>query len=562
MIRTSSLLSSGCILQRNKENRIWGTAGKGVKLTLALEAEGKKLQELETTADAEGSFEFLLPAYEAGGPYTIRISDASEELCIEDVLFGDVFLLAGQSNMELPVRRTLDLTADHVKTINEDAIRQFEVPKMWDFHGPVDDIYEGCWKKADQTNVYEFSALGYFFAEKWKAEYGVPVGLLQTGCGGIQIEALIPEDKLLEIGKELVEDAIKRGETKEKNCHCGANGSCKFCYEEVIEKDHSDDHIRETMEADARRQEEYSSQLDANDRGLKEGWKDRSSLYEDGEAEIPTLTVPGRWEKLKKNAELEFLRGSVWVLKHFSLPEECVGKEGKLVFGTLIDADVTYINGTEVGRTEYRYPPRRYPVPAGVLKKENTLVSRVIVKQRAGGFVEEMPYYLECGDVKVSLEGEYEFRIGVNENPEFSTEPVELPDPTFFLYRPCGMYNRMIYPLRKLKLSGMLFYQGESNAMHYQEYEKLMILFAKNIRECFEDPELKMTFVELPMFGGEDKGRETNEWDELRFAQERATKQIPHASIADIYDLGFRYELHPQNKKEVAERVFEAFGKL
>ena len=172
-----------------------------------------------------------------------------------------------------------------------------------------------------------------------------------------------------------------------------------------------------------------------------------------------------------------------------------------------------------------------------------------------------MPYYIDFGDTRVDIDGEYEFRIGANKNPDFNTDAPNLSDSTFFLYRPCGMYNKMIYPLRRLGLKGMLFYQGESNALYYHEYDSLMRTMASSMRECFGDEKLRMAFVELPYFGQEDEERKTDNWNNLRLAQEKAA-DIPDSVLVDIFDLGFKYELHPQNKKDVAKRVYDEFSKL
>ncbi len=119
----------------------------------------------------------------------------------------------------------------------------------------------------------------------------------------------------------------------------------------------------------------------------------------------------------------------------------------------------------------------------------------------------------------------------------------------------------MVYPLKNLKFSAVLFYQGESNCTHAWEYEYLMVEMVDCLRELFND-DLPFGFVELPMFGGEDTHGDTTQWDNLRLAQERAAAKIPNSTIADIYDLGFTYELHPQTKKEAAKRLYDKMKEL
>ncbi len=564
-MKLSSLLSDHMVLQRERNNPVWGRCGRNMKVSVKAFFKDEEVCSVSARSDDEGDFSLFLPPLKPGGPYRILIESETEEKSIGDVLSGDVFLLSGQSNMELPIRRTLDLTADYVSGCHNPSIRLFEVPKEYDFNGPVSDIHDGCWIKAGRENILAFPAIGFFFAEHVFYDEGVPVGLVQTACGGIQIEALIPEKRLVPLSQSLIREALKRGESREKNCRCNTNKVCKFCVQDIIKQDKDQAFVRGRIKEDEEKTGEYLDRLDKEDIGLKEGFRDRQSLFEKGE-KISTITVPGRWEGLIEYPWLERLRGTAWLLFGFEAAEDDLSfnedNSAKLVLGTVIDADETYLNGVLIGETTYRYPPRRYEIPAGLLKKKNTLTIRVKALNRAGGFVEEMPYYVECGKNRISLEGRYEFKIGANLNPRFSEDTPDMPDTTFFLYRPCGMYNRMIYPLRRLSLKAMLFYQGESNCAGYGEYAALMEEMVSSVRECFDNPGLLVVFAKLPYFGGEDEGRATDEWENLRLAQQQAAQRIPNCAVAELYDLGFRYELHPQTKKEAADRFYEAYVKI
>ena len=189
---------------------------------------------------------------------------------------------------------------------------------------------------------------------------------------------------------------------------------------------------------------------------------------------------------------------------------------------------------------------------------------RVIANARSGGFIIEMPYYLSLNDEKISLEGKWQYKIGASMYDENTGSYDEFEDITFLNWKPTAQYNRMVYPLRNLRFSSVLFYQGESNANHAWEYEYLMIEMVKCLRELFKD-DLAFGFVELPKFGGEDGPDavyDTTEWDNLRLAQERAAAKIENSTIADIYDLGFMNELHPQTKKEAAKLLYDKMCEL
>lgn len=560
-MRLSALISNGLVLQRNKENYIWGSEcepGREVSVTI----EGKQVTGY---ADEAGRFKVTLPNVNAGGPYELKITagDNSDTVTIKDVMCGDVFLLAGQSNIELPLCRCLDMYEEEILNMNLPDIHYFEVVKEYAFDGPVDELYEGVWQQATQKdNILLMSALGVFFARFHQEKTGVPVGLIQTGVGGTHIESYLSEEHVISVGKLLREEALKRGEDI-SSCNCNKNDSCKVCYEKQLAKYKDSAWVKQMAEEEVKKQQDWSANLDGKDIGLKEHWEKKTSLFEEGE-EVKYVTAPGRFT----GTELEPHRGSVWLLKTVDIPRHWLDKEIRVYLGTLIDADTTYVNGVKIGNTEYRYPPRRYRIPAGILHEgENTIVIRLIANARTGGFVEEMPYYLSLGDEKISLEGKWQYKIGGTSFDETTGEYdqfekyYEFEDITFLTWKPTAQYNRMVYPLRNLRFSSVLFYQGESNANHAWEYEYLMIDMVKCLRELFND-DLAFGFVELPYFGGEDAPEDSTEWDDLRAAQERAAAKIDNCTIADIYDLGFKNELHPQTKKEAAKLLYDKMSEL
>ncbi len=108
----------------------------------------------ETTSDDDGNWAIMLGSFNHGGPYEMTIS-GDETIVIEDILIGDVWLLSGQSNMELPVRRTLDLFSDEMKAVHNPSIRQFSVPQTYQFHHPK-QLVEGGMEKGNSTRCVKF----------------------------------------------------------------------------------------------------------------------------------------------------------------------------------------------------------------------------------------------------------------------------------------------------------------------------------------------------------------------------------------------------------------------
>lgn len=556
-MKLSPIISDGMVLQRDKDNYVWGSEC-APEAVIEVTLDGIHTVE---QADENGKFMIKLPAVEAGGPYVMTIFECpGDTVEIKNVMCGDVFLLAGQSNMEIPLQRCMDMYEDEIKQMDLPYIHYFEVAKECAFGEPVEELDKGQWLEATQENLYPMSALGIFFARLAHEDEHVPMGLIQTGVGGTHIESYISEKRIINIGKVLREEAVKRGEDI-TTCNCDKNNSCKVCYEKLLEQDKDAQWVAKTQEAETKAQQEWQETLNSRDVGLKEHWENKTTFAEAGE-EPQFVYAPGLWENLTEHKELESHRGSVWVIKNVDIPKHWLDKEIRVYLGTLMDADETYVNGTLIGSTGYRYPPRRYRIPAGVLHEGlNNIVVRITAGGRSGGFVPEHPYYLSLGEEKISLEGAWEFKIGGDMFQKETEQYIEQRDVTFFNWKPTAQYNKMVYPLRNLAFKGILFYQGESNCSHAWEYEYLMIEMAQCLRELLGE-DLPFGFIQLPMFGGEDASRGTSEWDDLRAAQGRAAAKIPNSVIADIYDLGFKYELHPQTKKAAAERLYGLMKKL
>ncbi|MCT8137641.1 sialate O-acetylesterase [Anaerobacillus sp. CMMVII] len=503
-MKLSSIISDGMVLQRHAAVAIWGkTRSSEVVKVLFLE------KTYETQADSDGNWTVTLNDLKPGGPYQMVIIDNEETTVIQDILIGDVWVLGGQSNMELPVRRTLDLFSAEMKTVNQPYIRQFAVPQLYDFHAPQQDLAGGNWIAANQTDVMSFSAAGYFFAKDLYETYGVPIGLIMTAVGGTPIEAWISEKTLREIGG----------------------------YEERLAKLKDDSYVAGTKQNDEKRNHDWYEDLNERDLGLKKCW--HQADYDTSEWQ--DFVVPNSWA----GSELETVRGSVWFRTEINIPEEMLNCEAKLALGTIIDGDDTYVNGTLIGNTGYMYPPRRYQIPTGLLKPgKNSIAVRIISTQNIGGFLKDMPYKLIANGHELNLEGTWKYRIGA------VTERLE--PQTFFQYMPSGVYNKMISPLQNYKIKGVAWYQGESNTPQPKGYHKLFEALVNDWRKNWGMNELPFLYTQLANFDAWEKGQ--SNWAELREEQRKA-QNINNTGMAVTIDIGEHNDLHPQDKKTLGQRL-------
>lgn len=504
-MKLSSILSDGMVLQRNTQVPLWGQAAADQVVQISFRG-----NEYSAQSDPEGSWRIDLDPMEAGGPYEMTLSAGDEKIVIQDILIGEVWVLGGQSNMELPIRRTLDLLADEVKTIHLPEIRQFAVPQIYNFHAPQQELTGGQWIAATQEEILNFSAVGFFFAKELYEQYQVPIGLVHSAVGGTPIEAWISEHTLREIGG----------------------------YEELLDKCKDDEYVSTTKKMEEERNQVWYNKLNDTDLGLKQGWFQTDWDTSDwGDFE-----VPGSW----KDTELESVRGAVWFRKEFNLPASMTESEVMLKLGTIVDADDTYINGVCVGNTGYMYPPRRYPIPKGLLKPGiNSIAVRIISTHSVGSFIKDMPYKLvsDAGQ-ELDLRGTWKYRVGT------VTEAMQ--SQTFFQYMPSGVYNNMISPLRNYRIKGVIWYQGESNTHKPAGYSELFAAMVSDWRRNWEIGEFPFLFTQLANLGEPDDSH-TN-WAELREEQRKSLK-IPGTAMAVIFDVGEYNDLHPQDKKTVGQRL-------
>ncbi|WP_116107534.1 glycoside hydrolase family 97 catalytic domain-containing protein [Lewinella sp. IMCC34191] len=506
-VRLPRLIGDGMILQRDTEVEVWGWADAGESVTVTFD--GKSY-----VADpaADGRWRTTLPAHPAGGPYTMTVA-GSNTIELSDILFGDVWLCSGQSNMEYSMGMVASRYEDEIAASTNDRIRQFNVPKEYDFAGPREDFGGGEWTSADPESVVNFTAVGYFFAREINERHDVPVGLINASLGGSPAEAWMTPDALREY-PGLYDDALRYRDTA---------------------------YVSQVRRSDRERIGGWYAELKQQDAGYTGAtpWSDPAA----DDADWSTTTLPGLWNE----TEAGEASGSVWYRRNFEVPAGLTGKEVQLPFGNLIDADSVWINGTFVGGFGSRYVPRNYTVPAGVLKAgANTIAVRVVSSGGSGGFIPEKTYALTDGTTTVDLTGEWKFRRGGEMDP--------LQGPTFIQWKPTGLYHAMIAPLLPYALKGVLWYQGESNVGRDRQYATLFPNLIQNWREELDAPDLPFLAVQLPNFGSIQEKPGESGWARMREAQEKILA-MDNTGLATTIDIGEWNDIHPLNKMDVGKRL-------
>ncbi len=511
-VRLPRIIRDSMIIQRNKPVHFWGWASKGETVFVTINKKTAK-----TTTGNDGKWKVQLPSMQAGGPYTIQVK-GKNAITLKDVLVGDVWFCAGQSNMVHQMALHSIRYADEIATANDTDIRQFWVPNTTNLQTPQEDLPNGSWKWANPTDVKDFSAVAYFFAKQLHDKYHVPIGIINASWGGIPIEAMMSEESL-----KAFPVILSMVEKNKDTAYVNSTNRKAFADMQAIP-------VQE-------------------DKGTTEKWFDPS--YQP--IEWHRIAVPGYWE----DQGVHDLNGVVWYRKEVDVPARMTQVPAKVFLGRIVDADVLYINGKQVGSTTYLYPQRRYSIPDGVLKSgKNLFVVRITNNAGKGGFVPDKPYQLIAGNDTIGLTGYWDYKVGlVNKSNQNASTSIALQN------QPTALYNAMVTPEVDYSIKGFVWYQGESNAGKPDEYAKLQPAMITDWRKQWKESNLPFLFVQLPGFGDYNYLPSESGWAAFREAQARSLS-LPNTAMAVAIDVGEWNDIHPDRKKEVGDRLALAAEKI
>ena len=513
------LISDGMVLQRDTKLTIWGWASPGERIKVKFNNKS-----FSTSAGSEGNWSIELPAMKAGGPYTMEIKGVNS-IIIKDILIGDVWFCSGQSNMVLNMERVKEKYPDDIAKADYPQIRNFFIPTASDVLSLHKDLPSGKWISSSPENVLGFGALTYFFARSIYNEYKVPIGIINSSVGGTPIEAWISEQGLKDF-PALTARISQIRDTSYLNPILRSAGKRPALIREQRDNDKGTSGPKPWYSTDY----------------IPEGWH--------------KFWLPGYWE----DQGVKGLHGIVWFRKEINIPEPMAGKPAKLFMGRIVDADNVYVNGVMSGNITYQYPPRRYNLPAGLLKPgKNIIVVKVTNTAGKGGFVPDKPYWLVVGSDSIDLRGEWIYKVGqvFKPSPEAftGTQNISMQN------EPSGLYNTMVAPAINYRIKGILWYQGETNSGRPQEYSKLLPALITDWRNKWKQGQVPFLYVQLPNFMEVQYLPSESQWAELRFSQLKSLS-VPNTAMTVAIDAGEWNDIHPLNKKVIGERLALAARKL
>ena len=216
MLETAALFRDGAVIQRDRPVFIWGTAGAGSTVRVAMQN-----RSADCIADANGRWRICCGPFRASESEEMVLSSAGEEVRIRDVAVGEVWLAGGQSNMEFAMRFDRGLAEERKRRCGE--IRFFDYPKV-SYPGQIREAdYSACygfWRKDEPEQLERFSAVGYYFARSLHERYGVPVGIIGCNWGGSPACAWMPAEAVARAGRAWLDDYQKTLASLDTEAYC------------------------------------------------------------------------------------------------------------------------------------------------------------------------------------------------------------------------------------------------------------------------------------------------------------------------------------------------------
>lgn len=494
------LFSENAVLQRDRTVPIWGWTAPGSQVVVQFD--GTKQT---ATASDDGRWTVSLPAHAAGGPHSLSVTGANGETAArKNLLFGDVWLCSGQSNMAYDLHGALNPDAE-IAGANYPDIRLLQVantPK-----GAPVQSFEANWQVCSPQTVGTFSGVGYFFGRKLYKELKVPIGLIDSSVSGTPGQAWVSGPALSQMPEwKLAVEALAQNEGNS-----------------------------------------YADQVAAWWKKNNQDAPVHQEASDFDDTKWQTIAEPGYWE----DKGFPDYDGVMWFRRTMDVPANWAGRDLKLNLGSLDDNDVTFWNGSAIGTTQGWNHDRTYTVPASQVKAGHTVLAIRVEDTGGNGGLAGPVLSMQSGGDTVSLEGDWKLQKAAALQNQ-TVQPLPLDNPN----TPTVLFNGKIAPLLPGEIKGILWYQGESNADHMDQalqYRTLLPILINDWRAHF-GAQTPFYIMQLANFKTPDDAPNDAPWPRLREAQLLASR-LPNTYLTTLIDLGEEKNVHFPNKQEAGARL-------
>ena len=516
-ISISGLFSDSMVLQRDAEVAVWGWGEPGKYVRIELAGDVKTLK-----VDKIGSWRTEINTPGAGITDELLVY-AKDSICIKNIIYGDVWICSGQSNMEMPLAgwgRVLNYR-EEIASANYPDMRLFRSNNskiQYSYTAEERIRIKDSWQPCSPKAVEEFSAVAYFFGREILKETGVPIGLIQASSGGTPVEAWMPR----ELCKE---------------------------YNEIYSR------MDDVLEGDI----EKDKSVEKLSKKLVEAWYDGSKEFDKGLiGKMPWYSIElddSKWTEISDLPDgfwydngYEETKGVFWYRKTITLLDAAEEQEAFIRLGQIYSINELYVNEKYIGIFTSNGRPSEYLIPAETLKAGENQIAVRISANRTNGGMRGLPedFFLTVDKDTVSLCGSWRIAKGFDYKDYKPVAPKKIS----LKRRPSITYNSLVHPLIPFTMKGMLWYQGESNMNNSEVYGEYITAMIGEYRERW-DTEFSLYFVQIANYM---KNTPTDRLPWLREAQ-TAALELPNVYMVTAIDIGSKHDVHPKNKRDVGKRL-------
>ena len=556
------LFSDGMVLQRNTLVTITGKYIPNQKINISC----SWVFDTTTFSDANGNWRTHLKTNSASNAQTITLSSDNDIYEINDILLGEVWIAAGQSNMEMTFDyccNSTDSSDIEIKSANFNKIRMYNVKKSLS-RKPLNDT-EGEWISAIGKNIIDFSAAGYFFAKKLHLSLDVPIGIIHSSWGGSNIQSWTNKNVLIELDgyKEKYEaiqkDSLLYKETKEwysrfDNFRSGASVWDLILFSDILpEIGYFDYSVAKWSEIDILGLDDINQPLKNSKNWKTINSKDVKNLF------LNNPSFSGAY----------LFRNSFKVDIKDTVSYKIIIEPNESAKSKFWEYDI-YLNKKRIASTlfglkedEYSFDKQKksYQIKNDIIKnkKINTIMVRVLGYGDLGKIkvIQSGNNISFSDDWEVKILAEEAFQLS-NFNPPYTAfydyskidiNYSEIPKNKIFLNHntPSAVYNGMLHPLLNYTIKGFIWYQGESNVGYSEEYKEIFTMMINDIRLSYGN-KMPFYYAQLAKF--------FNYGGKLSVFQQMQTEllKIKNTGMIITSDIGENYDIHPSNKHDVGNR--------
>ncbi len=186
-VTLNGMFKDNMVLQRGIEVPVWGSAEPGEQVTVSSCGQTEN-----ATTGEDGKWMVRLDPIEMQEPFAMTVA-GNNEIALQNVVMGDVWICSGQSNMAFTVGSALN-AAEEIANADFPMIRFCTVPRVTSTE-PLDQV-NATWAVCSPATAGGFSAVGYFFGRDVHQALDVPIGLINTSWGGTPADAWTSAEKL------------------------------------------------------------------------------------------------------------------------------------------------------------------------------------------------------------------------------------------------------------------------------------------------------------------------------------------------------------------------------